>query len=137
MRIVQETGTDQLFKISLFCLFFQITEHIQHFQIDKRMFFVIQPAVKHHQAEHQPFRIRTEIRFTESKFIEIQAGAQRLFIKALFRNFGQLLPNRCKKLRELLLVGIFGHDGKVRLHDAVLITTVYVFADSLINKRLL
>ncbi len=127
----------KLFIIIRFNGFFQFPVSVVSLDMHEWLVVVIQPAVKHHQAEHQPFRIRTEIRFTESKFIEIQAGAQRLFIKALFRNFGQLLPNRCKKLRELLLVGIFGHDGKVRLHDAVLITTVYVFADSLINKRLL
>ncbi len=102
----------------------------------KRLIIVIQPAVKHHQSEHEPLRIRAEVRFPETKFIKIQSGAQSLFIKSVYSRFLQFFPDRLFKRRKLFPVRAFRHDGKIRLHDSVFITAVHILADTLIDQRL-
>ena len=103
--------------------------------MDKRLLFIIKPAVKELEPIHQPPRIIAEIRLAETEFIVIDPRAQRLLIDAVVRDPPQCLFDHTDKIFFLLHVRILRDHREDRLIDPIVIRAHDILSDPRIKER--
>ncbi len=136
VSVVQQVCPNQILKITAFHFFLQCSKSFIGFHMEERFFIIIQPAVQGLQPKDQSLGITAEIGLPVFEFKIIQSCPQRLSVNALFRLFLQYALDDADKLFFLIFLRSLCHDGKIGLHHAVIISTVYLFPDSLPDQRL-
>ena len=136
MRIIQQIFLNQLFKIIRIQLFSQVVIHTQFLHMKERRIFIIQPAVHHLKAKHQPLREASEICFTEFKLRTIDRSQQCLFIDTVFHLLLQHITNYLFKTFLIRCIGMFCYNGKNWLITAAVIAAINISSNSSIQKRL-
>ena len=105
--------------------------------MDERLLIIIEPAVHHLKAIHQPLRIISKIRFPVTEFMVINSCLQRFFIDPPIHTLSEYIFNHLDKSVFLLLIRVLRYDGKNRLVDPIVIGSHNVLSDPRICKRFL
>ncbi len=137
MGVFQQVFLYQPFKISFFHRLFQFFKGLVCFNMHKRRFPVIEPAVQRLEPQHQPSRIRTEIRFPVSEFKIIDCRRKGLFIQPLLNLFLKSIFNHRYKFFFPGFFCIFSYHGKIGLVNSILRSAVYILSDPSVNQGLL
>ena len=139
MRIVQKPRLYQLFKIAgtLLQLLSKKREGLSRLQMQKRLIFIVKPAVHALQAVDQALGETAKIRLPVFKLRTVDARKQRLFIDSVHSHSCERLPDNLQKTFLVRLVGIFCHHGKDGLVSRIVIGADDILSDTRIQKRLL
>ncbi len=105
--------------------------------MDERLLIIIEPAVHHLKAIHQPFWIISKIRLPVTEFMVINSCFQRFLIDPFICTLSEYIFNHLNKSLFLLLVRVFRYDGKNRLVDPIVIGPHNILSDPRICQRFL
>ena len=105
--------------------------------MDKRLVFIIKPAIHDLESIHKSFWIISKISFSVSEFVVVDSCQQRFLVDAILHLISKNVFNHLHKLIFLTFLSIFRNDRENRLIHTVVIRTHNVFSDSGIGKGLL